>query len=139
MNNLKIQLFCFLNILMLATHLNCTSNKVEENDNTHIVGSWFYCKNFTHGVEISRNVCPDVIFKLNGAGIYKGTSPELNFKWQVKNDEITFSFNNSSDALLFFSDTPILKYEVTQEKKRIRLKLYDLKTKNWYLLIRDIE
>ena len=109
---------------------------LNHNDQFQVIGSWTMCKSGdTNGIELNRNVCPEINIKLNGEGsIDKGY---LNFKWEIKNKTIQFLFD-SEEGKSFFGNTSQFKFENHHDDKFQYLKLID-KSGNWYLLVKSKE
>lgn len=130
------------------------SNNYEENilatkENDSIIGTWEMSKsisieiNYEKGVMVKTesailcNVCPTIIFKKNGDGIFKNAvGDELSFNWVIDKDNIHFSFNKKSDESLFFSKDKEFQFKIYKNSKNYFLELIRPKDKFKYVLIR---
>ena len=101
----------------LMALLSCNQNSYEKqvlpnylkdiniSDNQNIFGEWTMCSNVSGGKMTQMNVCPIIVFKLNGMGSVEHNSvTSENFMWTLKknNLKIIDGYKNSNSI---FQDT----------------------------------
>ena len=113
---------------LIAFNANTSEKYVREE--ISFIGNWQMCKNFEDGIETNRNHCLKITFHQNGLG----STEEANFKWDVKDSIVRFSFNSIEDRNRFISKDSIFTFEIYEKNKVHWLNLKNLKAKSWYLL-----
>ncbi len=116
-------------IFLFLTVVSKTQDKIS------IEGTWRMCKNYSDGIQINRNYCPEIIFKQDGFGYYEGNTTK--FKWKMNDSIIDFNFSTNEERKLFFSPYSQFTVKVENIGKVQFLKLTNKKSNSWYLLGRE--
>lgn len=105
--------------------------------NPNIEGKWTMCERGTDDSTIISNVCTDIIFSNDGAGVIEYPGKKSNFQWKFDDETIHFTFKSEQDQKDFLTNSSRLKYKIYKEKEFEYFQLMEPDNDYWYLLLRS--